>query len=285
MLADPLFTVDPVPRPPFALTVAWLRGAVGRFSPRASCTTSAGPRAWRCWPGWIRTHCAPRRSGSRRRTPVPAELVPVRVLAVALGVRAEDGARAVEAVAMIAPAYLPGAGRGGCRGGRRGPGTALAPAGRSRLRSAWPYWRGCSPRRTARRPGWSAARWPPSRCRARWRSCWSRRCASTLRSGAAPYGSRGGEERGPRRGGGQPGSGGVRRSGPLPGGTRAEASDVRVGPRSCPAQRIALALAAGAVEAGPDDVRTDRAVDGIELPARAASRAEAVRSWRSAADR
>ncbi|MFF3442380.1 hypothetical protein [Streptosporangium sp. NPDC002721] len=113
VLADSRFTVDPVPRPPFALTVAWLRGAVGRFAEGAA---HAGRRAAAeavlagLDPDTLRAEAF--RLASRDAGPpaCPPELVPVLVLAVALGVRAEDGPEAVEAVAAIAPAYLPGTG-------------------------------------------------------------------------------------------------------------------------------------------------------------------------------
>ncbi|SNS43316.1 Cytochrome P450 [Streptosporangium subroseum] len=109
VLSDPLFTVDPVPHPPFALTVAWLRGAVGRFAEGAvhDKRRAAGVAVLaRLDPDALRAEAFRLAS----EDPESAELVPVRVLAVALGVRAEDGARAVEAVAMIALAYLPGPG-------------------------------------------------------------------------------------------------------------------------------------------------------------------------------
>ncbi|GAA4204282.1 hypothetical protein GCM10022252_63160 [Streptosporangium oxazolinicum] len=120
VLADPRFTVDPVPRPPFALTVAWLRGAVGRFaegSVHAERRAAGTAVLAGLDPGALRAEAS--RLASRDTGPPPCppelcspELVPVLVLAVALGVRAEDGPGAVEAVAAIAPAYLPGPGTG-----------------------------------------------------------------------------------------------------------------------------------------------------------------------------
>lgn len=113
VLADPRFTVDPVPRPPFALTVAWLRGAVGRF---AEGSAHAGRRAAAeavlagLDPDALRAEAFRLASRGTGPLPCPPEAVPVLVLAVALGVRAEDGPEAVEAVAAIAPAYLPGPG-------------------------------------------------------------------------------------------------------------------------------------------------------------------------------
>ncbi|MEU4409142.1 cytochrome P450 [Streptosporangium sp. NPDC023963] len=115
VLADPRFTVEPVPRPPFALTVAWLRGAVGRFaegSPHAERRAAAEAVLAGLDPDALRAEAfrlASRDTGGR---PCPPEPVPVLVLAVALGVRTEDGPEAVEAVAAIAPAYLPGPGAG-----------------------------------------------------------------------------------------------------------------------------------------------------------------------------
>ncbi len=115
VLADPRFTVEPVPRPPFALTVAWLRGAVGRFAEGAlhaerraegeAVLAGLDPDALRA----EAFRFASRDTGGH---PCPPEPAPVLVLAVALGVRAEDGPEAVEAVAAIAPAYLPGPGAG-----------------------------------------------------------------------------------------------------------------------------------------------------------------------------
>ncbi|MGJ6967180.1 hypothetical protein ACSDR0_35215 [Streptosporangium sp. G11] len=115
VLADPRFTVDPVPRPPFALTVAWLRGAVGRFAEGAAHAErrAAGVAVLAGLdPGALRAEAFRLASRDTDRFPCPPELVPVLVLAVALGVRADDGPRAVEAVAAIAPAYLPGIGSG-----------------------------------------------------------------------------------------------------------------------------------------------------------------------------
>ncbi|MEU8384547.1 cytochrome P450 [Streptosporangium sp. NPDC048865] len=133
VLADPRFTVDPVPRPPFALTVAWLRGAVGRFAEGAA---HAGRRAAAeavlaaLDPGALRAEAF--RLASRDTG--PPELVPVLVLAVALGVRAEDGPEAVAAVAAIAPAYLPGPGpERGPGPGPGGAGTGTADEGLVRL--------------------------------------------------------------------------------------------------------------------------------------------------------
>ncbi|MGW0593865.1 cytochrome P450 [Streptosporangium sp. NPDC002607] len=111
VLADPRFTVDPVPRPPFALNVAWLRGAVGRF---AEGSTHAERRAAGeavlagLDPDALRTEAFRLASRDAGPLPCPPELVPVLVLAVALGVPAQDGPRAVEAVTALAPAYLPG---------------------------------------------------------------------------------------------------------------------------------------------------------------------------------
>ncbi|MEU0487007.1 cytochrome P450 [Streptosporangium sp. NPDC006013] len=111
VLADPRFTVDPVPRPPFALNVAWLRGAVGRF---AEGSTHAERRAAGeavlagLDPDTLRTEAFRLASQDAGPLPCPPELVPVLVLAVALGVPAQDGPRAVEAVTALAPAYLPG---------------------------------------------------------------------------------------------------------------------------------------------------------------------------------
>ncbi|MFJ2033263.1 cytochrome P450 [Streptosporangium sp. NPDC087985] len=124
VLADPRFTVAPVPRPPFTLTMAWLRGAVGRFATRpvhaerraAGVAVLAGldPDALRA----EAFRLAAQDTG-------PPELVPVRVLAVALGVPAEDGCRAAEAVAALAPAYLPAPnpepGSGSAPGSEPGP--------------------------------------------------------------------------------------------------------------------------------------------------------------------
>jgi hypothetical protein len=109
VLADPRFTVDPVPRPPFEPTVAWVRGAVGRFAEGAvhAERRAAGVAVLAGLdPGILRAE-AFRSASEDAESP---DLVPMRVLAVALGVRTEDGAQAVEAVAMIAPAYLPGLG-------------------------------------------------------------------------------------------------------------------------------------------------------------------------------
>ncbi|MEU4541453.1 cytochrome P450 [Streptosporangium sp. NPDC023825] len=119
VLADPRFTVEPVPRPPFALTVAWLRGAVGRFaegSTHAERRAAAEAVLAGLDPDALRAEAfrlASRDTGGHPCPPEPEpERVPVLVLAVALGVRAEDGPEAVEAVAAIAPAYLPGPGAG-----------------------------------------------------------------------------------------------------------------------------------------------------------------------------
>ncbi|WP_030911206.1 hypothetical protein [Streptosporangium amethystogenes] len=111
VLADPRFTVDPVPRPPFALSVAWLRGAVGRF---AEGSTHAGRRAAGeavlagLDPDALRAEAFRLASQDAGPLPCPPELVPVLVLAVALGVPAQDGPLAVQAVTALAPAYLPG---------------------------------------------------------------------------------------------------------------------------------------------------------------------------------
>ncbi|MFI6456275.1 cytochrome P450 [Streptosporangium amethystogenes] len=111
VLADPRFTVDPVPRPPFALSVAWLRGAVGRF---AEGSAHAGRRAAGeavlagLDPDTLRAEAFRLASPDAGPLPCPPELVPVLVLAVALGVPAQDGPSAVEAVTALAPAYLPG---------------------------------------------------------------------------------------------------------------------------------------------------------------------------------
>lgn len=108
-LADPALTVVAAPRPPFALTVAWLRGAVGRFADgalhagrrAAAVEVLAGldARALRA-EAFARASCLP--------ADAPAvELVAVEVLAVALGVGASEAGQAARAVAAIAPAYLP----------------------------------------------------------------------------------------------------------------------------------------------------------------------------------
>lgn len=134
MLADPRFTVDPVPRPPAtpdAPTVAWLRGAVGRFAEGAehAARRAAGEAVLAGLdPGTLRAEAfrlASREGGS---LPCPVELIPVLVLAVALGVPAEEGPRAVEAVAAIAPLYLPapGADSGGYGGDGYGYGGTAA---------------------------------------------------------------------------------------------------------------------------------------------------------------
>ncbi|WP_436762290.1 hypothetical protein [Streptosporangium sp. V21-05] len=113
VLSDSRFTVEPVPRPPFALTVAWLRGAVGRFAEGAE---HAGRRASAeavlagLDPDALRAEAFRLASRHTGPLPCPREAVPVLVLSVALGVRAEDGPEAVKAVAAIAPAYLPGPG-------------------------------------------------------------------------------------------------------------------------------------------------------------------------------
>ncbi|WP_440106404.1 hypothetical protein [Streptosporangium sp. H16] len=115
VLADPRFTVEPVPRPPFALTVAWLRGAVGRFAEGAlhAERRAAGEAVLAGLdPDALRAEAFRLASRDTGDHPCPPEPVPVLVLAVALGVRAEDGPEAVEAVAAIAPAYLPGPGAG-----------------------------------------------------------------------------------------------------------------------------------------------------------------------------
>ncbi|MFB9707586.1 cytochrome P450 [Streptosporangium sandarakinum] len=105
LLADPALTVPAVPRPPFSLTVAWLRGAVGRF---ADGPVHAARRAASVGVLAGLDERALRAEAFRRAAGHPSpELVPVEVLAVALGVRAEDGARAAQAVAALAPAYLP----------------------------------------------------------------------------------------------------------------------------------------------------------------------------------
>ncbi|MEU3169569.1 hypothetical protein [Streptosporangium sp. NPDC006930] len=115
VLSDSRFTVAPVPRPPFAPTVAWLRGAVGRF---AEGTMHAERRAAGVAvlagldPGALRAEAFRLASRDIAPLPCPLEQVPVLVLAIALGVRAEDGPSAVRAVAAIAPAYLPGVGAG-----------------------------------------------------------------------------------------------------------------------------------------------------------------------------
>ncbi|GAA2985831.1 hypothetical protein GCM10017559_01730 [Streptosporangium longisporum] len=116
VLADPRFTVDPVPRPPFAPTVAWLRGAVGRFAegPAHAERRAAGEAVLAGLdPAALRAEAYRTASKGPGPLPCPVELIPVLVLAVALGVPADDGPRAVEAVAAIAPAYLPGPGTGG----------------------------------------------------------------------------------------------------------------------------------------------------------------------------
>ncbi|MEU6743203.1 cytochrome P450 [Streptosporangium sandarakinum] len=105
LLAAPALTVPAVPRPPFSLTVAWLCGAVGRF---ADGPVHAARRAASVGVLAGLDERALRAEAFRRATGHPdPELVPVEVLAVALGVRAEDGARAARAVAALAPAYLP----------------------------------------------------------------------------------------------------------------------------------------------------------------------------------
>ncbi|MGV9329942.1 cytochrome P450 [Streptosporangium sandarakinum] len=105
LLADPALTVPAVPRPPFSLTVAWLRGAVGRF---ADGPVHAARRAASVGVLAGLDERALRAEAFRRAAGHPSpELVPVEALAVALGVRAEDGARAARAVAALAPAYLP----------------------------------------------------------------------------------------------------------------------------------------------------------------------------------
>ncbi|MEU8038573.1 hypothetical protein [Streptosporangium sp. NPDC049078] len=115
VLADSRFTVDPVPRPPFALTVAWLRGAVGRFtegSMHAERRAAGVAVLAELDPGALRAEAFRLASWDIAPAPCPPEQVPVLVLAIALGVRAEDGPSAVRAVAAIAPAYLPGVGAG-----------------------------------------------------------------------------------------------------------------------------------------------------------------------------
>ncbi|MFD8557901.1 cytochrome P450 [Streptosporangium canum] len=108
-LADPALTVVAAPRPPFALTVAWLRGAVGRFADGA---LHAGRRAAavQVLAGLdaraLRAEAFARASRRPAGAP-PVELVPVEVLAVALGVGAPEAGQAARAVAVIAPAYLP----------------------------------------------------------------------------------------------------------------------------------------------------------------------------------
>jgi len=115
VLADPRFAVDPVPRPPFALTVAWLRGAVGRFaegSAHAERRAAGVAVLAGLDPGALRAEAFRLASRDIDPPPCPPEQVPVLVLAIALGVPAEDGPSAVRAVAAIAPAYLPGPGAG-----------------------------------------------------------------------------------------------------------------------------------------------------------------------------
>ncbi|MFB9682175.1 hypothetical protein [Streptosporangium vulgare] len=122
VLADSRFTVDPVPRPPFAPTVAWLRGAVGRFaegSAHAERRAEVEAVLAGLDPDALRAEAFRLASRGTGPLPCPPEAVPVLVLAVALGVRVEDGPEAVEAVAAIAPAYLPGPGPD-----EAGPGTA-----------------------------------------------------------------------------------------------------------------------------------------------------------------
>ncbi|WP_433235645.1 cytochrome P450 [Streptosporangium sp. CA-135522] len=153
LLSDPALSVVPAPRPPFALTVAWLRGAVGRFADGALHTrrraaamevlAGLDPRALRA-EAFRRASSSAGESGT-----VPIELVPVEVLAVALGVRAQEGAQAARAVADFAAAYLPvpsaagnpekigNAGNAGDTGGAGKAGdtgeTAVADAGLARL--------------------------------------------------------------------------------------------------------------------------------------------------------
>ncbi|MFF0309166.1 cytochrome P450 [Streptosporangium sp. NPDC004379] len=105
LLADPALTVPEVPRPPFSLTVAWLRGAVGRFAdgPVHAARRAAAVRVLDGLDERTLRAEAFRRTAGHSSP----ELVPVEVLAVALGVRAEDGARAARAVAALAPAYPP----------------------------------------------------------------------------------------------------------------------------------------------------------------------------------
>ncbi|MGV9771394.1 cytochrome P450 [Streptosporangium sp. NPDC003464] len=111
LLADPGLSVVPAARPPSALTVAWLRGAVSRFADgplharrrAAAEEVLAGLRAPALRAAaFRRASSAPREAGA-----VPIELIPVEVLAVALGVRAQEGGQAARAVARFAPAYLP----------------------------------------------------------------------------------------------------------------------------------------------------------------------------------
>ncbi|MDP9868412.1 MULTISPECIES: cytochrome P450 [Streptosporangium] len=111
LLTDPGLSVVPAPRPPSALTVAWLRGAVSRFADgplharrrAAAEEVLAGLRAPALRAAaFRRASSAPREAGA-----VPIELIPVEVLAVALGVRAQEGGQAARAVARFAPAYLP----------------------------------------------------------------------------------------------------------------------------------------------------------------------------------
>ncbi|MBB2910533.1 hypothetical protein FHS43_001796 [Streptosporangium becharense] len=109
VLTDPRFTVAPVPRPPFAPTVAWLRGAVGRFA-EGALHAERRAAVERVLAGL--DTAALRAEASRLASASDADAGPVlvRVLAVALGVRAGDGPEAARAVAAVAPAYLPGPG-------------------------------------------------------------------------------------------------------------------------------------------------------------------------------
>ncbi|MFF5212686.1 cytochrome P450 [Streptosporangium sp. NPDC000396] len=106
MLSDPDLTVVPAPRPPFALTVAWLRGAVSRFAdgPVHAARRAAAVEVLAGLDTRVLRAEAFRLASSHPRE---AELVPVQVLALAFGVRAEDVRRAARAVAAIAPVYLP----------------------------------------------------------------------------------------------------------------------------------------------------------------------------------
>ncbi|GII78104.1 hypothetical protein Sru01_30860 [Sphaerisporangium rufum] len=106
MLADPGLTVLPAPRPPFALTVAWLRGAVSRFAdgPEHAARRAAAEEVLAALdPAALRAETFRQASAH----PEQAGLVPVRVLARAFGVPEADAGRAVRAVAALAPVYLP----------------------------------------------------------------------------------------------------------------------------------------------------------------------------------
>ncbi|MFI6802778.1 cytochrome P450 [Streptosporangium canum] len=128
-LADPALTVVAAPRPPFALTVAWLRGAVGRFAdgaPHAARRAAAVQVLAGLDARALRAEAFTRASHRPAGAP-PVELVPIEVLAVALGVGTPEAGQAARAVAAIAPSYLPDP------SGRSGEDTAPADAAVVRL--------------------------------------------------------------------------------------------------------------------------------------------------------